>query len=89
MKDLDRHLAALGDHGSRPDLSGLENAVWADVDARVLRPMPTRLAHILCVLAALTASGAGAATAAARAQILPESVFAIHPVFAPSTILGG
>ncbi len=88
MKDLDRRLAALGDLGSRPDLSGLESAVWADVDARALRPMPTRFAVMLFVLTALAASGAGATAAAAKVRS-PQSVFAIHPATAPSTLLGG
>lgn len=89
MKDLDRRLAALGDLGRQPDLSGLESAVWADVDAHVFRQMPTRFAVILCVLTALTASGAGVATAAANVPRSPQSVFAIHPEIAPSTLLGG
>jgi hypothetical protein len=89
VKDLDRRLAALGDLGSRPDLSGLESAVWTDVDARALRPMPGRVALTLSVVAALAASGAGAAAAAATARESPQSVFAIHPATAPSTILGG
>lgn len=89
MKDLDRRLATLGDLGSPPDLSGLESAVWADIDARALRPMPRRVALALCVAAALTASGAGAAAAAATAPEPPQSVFAIHPATALSTILGG
>jgi len=89
VKDLDRHLANLGHLEVEHDLGGLESAVWAEIDARVLRPMPSRIAIALCALAALTASGVGAATAAATAQTSPQSVFAIHPPTAPSTILGG
>lgn len=89
VKDLDRRLAALGDLGRQPDLSGLESAVWADVDARAIRQMPTRFAVMLCALTALTASGAGVAAAAANVQRSPQSVFAIHPDIAPSTLLGG
>lgn len=89
MKDLDHRLGALGDLGRQPDLSGLEEAVWADVDARAIRQMPTRLAVVLCVLTALTASGVGAAAAAANVQRTALSVFAIHPDNAPSTLLGG
>ena len=89
MKDLDRRLAALGDLGRQPDLSGLESAVWADVDARASQQMPTRFAVMLCALTALIASGAGAAVAAANVQRAPSSVFAIHQEIAPSTLLGG
>lgn len=89
MKDLDHRLGALGDLGPQPDLSGLEEAVWADVDAPAVRQMPTRLAVVLCVLTALTASGVGAAAAAANVQRTALSVFAIHPDNAPSTLLGG
>lgn len=89
MNDLDRRLAALGDPGRQPDLSGLESAVWADIDSRALRQMPTGFAVILCALTALAASGVGAAAAAANVQRSPQSVFAIHPRVAPSTLLGG
>jgi len=89
VKDLDHRLGALGDLGRQPHLSGLEEAVWADVDARAVRQMPTRLAVVLCVLTALTASGVGAAAAAANVQRTALSVFAIHPDNAPSSLLGG
>jgi len=89
VKDLGHRLGALGDLGRHPDLSGLEEAVWADVDARAVRQMPTRFAVVLCVLTALIASGVGAAAAAANVQRTALSVFAIHPDNAPSTLLGG
>ncbi len=89
MKDLDRRLAALGHTEIDHDLSALESAVWASVDARGLRPMPNRMAIALCAGIAMLSSGLGAATAAAAANMpLQSTLFTIHPATAPSTILG-
>lgn len=91
MQELDSHLAAVGRTEIDHDLEALEGAVWAKVDelaGRSLQPMPTRMAAAVCFVAAILASGAGAATAVATARA-PDGLaaFAIHAPLAPSSIL--
>lgn len=91
MQELDKRLAALGRTEIDHDLNALEGAVWAkvDTDAGRLRPMPTRMAAVLCAVVAILASGTGAATAAAVARASQEATaFPIHAPMALSTILG-
>ena len=93
MDDLDRRLAALGWTSDKPNLSGLEAAVWAEIDARsrpTLAPMSTSLAIGLCASVAVLASSLGVATAAAAAtsQCSPIAAFTIVAPLAPSTALG-
>lgn len=89
MKDIDRRLAALGDSAPTPDLTGLESAVWAAIDAGDHTNASVRIALAFYILAAVTISGVGAGMATASSRHEPPSVFAVHPAGALSTILGG
>ena len=70
MKDIDRRLAALGDSAPTPDLTGLESAVWAAIDAGDHTNASVRIALAFYILAAVTISGVGAGMATASSCLV-------------------
>lgn len=89
MSDLDRILAAWSARKTPTDLSQLEVQVWARLNATER----TSVTGVLGFRAALVASvmmigviAGGAASATAEPEVSP---FAMHSVYAPSTLLEG
>jgi hypothetical protein len=90
VNEFDRRLAALGRTEIDHDLSGIEDAVWARINAQDrcgLRPMPRLMASALCAGIALVSSLAGEVAAASQSSPQPLA-FAIEAPLGPSTILG-
>lgn len=90
---LDKAFARLAGSPQDKDLSGLERAVWAEIDgqrqaATVSLPRALRWSAVSLALAIGVTTG-GAAAALTRAQPAADmAVFSVHSHLSPSTLLG-
>lgn len=89
MTDLDRLLRAWSDRPTQANLSQIEPQVWALVDTRSRYPVSGMLGFRAALVASMMVLGiiaGGVASATAEPEASP---FAVHSVYAPSTLLEG
>lgn len=88
--ELDRMFAALRDRPLDRSLDQLEPRVWGRIDVAAIKAAPPQTAWrwqagLAAVMLTLGAFAGGAAVAGSESGSSP---FAVHPAYAPSTLLG-